>query len=218
MIYAFIIVTFVMLIVIEIFTVLFRMTGISEKRARFQVISMLTAVGFTTSESETMLNNSLRRRISQMIILFGYSSTVTLISLFVNIYTHKITLEDVYTVVLYCLALLLLVRIRFIKIAFDKSIESIADRYLNRRGSNKLHTLSHYNDNMLVELTILNSVPILDTPLLDLNLKQFNIQILNIERKGFNIVNPNGLDILTIGDKILVFGNEKEIRKSFKAF
>lgn len=218
MAYAFIIVTFIMLIVIEIFTVLFRMTGLSEKRARFQVISMLTGVGYTTNESESILNNSLRRRIAQMIILFGYSSSVTLISIFVNIYTHTISVKDVYTVGIYCLGVLLLVRVRFIKIVFDKVIENIADHYLNKRGSNKLHTLSHYNDNMLVELTILNSVPILDIPLIDLNLKKDNIQILNIERKGVNIANPMGTDVLAIGDKILVFGNEKNIRQKFKTF
>ena len=133
MVYAFMILTFTLLIVVEIFTVLFRLTHYP-RRARFQVISMLTAVGYTTKESESILNNSVRRRLAQIVILLGYTSSATLISLFVNLYSHKVTIQETYTVGAYFLVVLLITRLRFLKRVFDKLIEDIADRYLNRTG------------------------------------------------------------------------------------
>ena len=50
-------IVFVLLIIFyitiaDIITILFRLTGMTEERARFQVISLLTNSGFTTQESE----------------------------------------------------------------------------------------------------------------------------------------------------------------------
>jgi Trk-type K+ transport system membrane component len=42
----------IFLIVVEVITVLFKLTGLSEEKARFQVISLLTGSGFTTKEAE----------------------------------------------------------------------------------------------------------------------------------------------------------------------
>ncbi len=219
MIYAFIIITFILLIIVEIFTVLLRMTGLSEARSRFQVISMLTGVGYTTKESESIVANRLRRNIAQIIIILGYTSSVTLISIFVNLYTHKISIKGTITVVIYCILMLLLERIKFIKIAFDNLIELIANHYLNKNERNKLHTLNHYNDNILAELTILNDIPILDKPLSELNLKtHYGVQILNIESNGVSISHPLGTNSIHLKDKILVFGSSDNIRKIFKTF
>ena len=38
-------------IISELFTILFRLTGLPDEKARFQVISLLTGSGFTTRES-----------------------------------------------------------------------------------------------------------------------------------------------------------------------
>ena len=48
----------------ELFTFFFRLTGLPDERARFQVISLLTGTGFTTRESEFILASRKRRRLS----------------------------------------------------------------------------------------------------------------------------------------------------------
>ena len=50
------------LVITELFTILFRFTGLPDERARFQVISLLTGCGYTTRESEMILSNRRRRR------------------------------------------------------------------------------------------------------------------------------------------------------------
>ena len=47
--------TAVYMILVEIFTIMFMMTGLSHTRSVFQVISLLTSSGFTTAESEVIV-------------------------------------------------------------------------------------------------------------------------------------------------------------------
>ncbi len=42
-------------VISELFTMLFRLIGLPEEKARFQVTSLLTGCGFTTRESEMIL-------------------------------------------------------------------------------------------------------------------------------------------------------------------
>ena len=44
-------------VITELFTILFRFTGLPDERARFQVISLLTGCGYTTRESEMFLSD-----------------------------------------------------------------------------------------------------------------------------------------------------------------
>ncbi|MBQ6427870.1 MAG: hypothetical protein IJK03_03765, partial [Oscillospiraceae bacterium] len=53
-------------IITELFTILFRFTGLPDERARFQVISLLTGCGYTTRESELFISNRSRRRLARI--------------------------------------------------------------------------------------------------------------------------------------------------------
>ena len=53
-------------IVSELFTMLFRFTGLPDEKARFQVISLLTGCGFTTRESELIISTRSRRRLARL--------------------------------------------------------------------------------------------------------------------------------------------------------
>ncbi len=70
----------IILAVIEIFVILFRLTGLKQDISRFQVISMMTATGFTTEESELILGHPIRRKLATFLILFGVFSLAVIIS------------------------------------------------------------------------------------------------------------------------------------------
>tara|TARA_R110002110_G_scaffold284986_2_gene499187 strand:+ start:42133 stop:42828 length:696 start_codon:yes stop_codon:yes gene_type:complete len=57
-----------------------RLTGLPEDVARFQARSAFTGAGFTTSESETVVNHPLRRRIMSMLMLVGNLGLVTVLA------------------------------------------------------------------------------------------------------------------------------------------
>ena len=84
-------------IITELFTILFRFTGLPEEKARFQVISLLTGCGYTTRESEMVLSNKHRRRLARYTMLFGYVFNITVVSAFINVFLSlKLTQAEHY--------------------------------------------------------------------------------------------------------------------------
>ena len=73
-------------IITEAFTLLFRMTGLPDERARFQVTSLLTGCGYTTKESEMFLSSRSRRRLVRITMLFGYVFNITVVSALINVF------------------------------------------------------------------------------------------------------------------------------------
>ena len=59
------------LLVTRIGAVALTLTGLSKDSARFQARSAYTGVGFTTSESEQVVNHPVRRRILGFLMLTG---------------------------------------------------------------------------------------------------------------------------------------------------
>ena len=68
----FILIVMLYMVISELFTILFRFTGLPDEKARFQVLSLLTGCGFTTRESEMVLSTKSRRRLARIMMLFGY--------------------------------------------------------------------------------------------------------------------------------------------------
>jgi hypothetical protein len=65
------------LLVVRISAVALTFTGLSRESATFQARSAFTGVGFTTSESESLVNHPVRRRVIMMLMLVGNAGVVT---------------------------------------------------------------------------------------------------------------------------------------------
>ncbi len=63
----------------RIATVALQLTGLSRETARFQTRSALTGAGFTTAESEWIVNHPVRRRIIMMLMLTGNAGIVSVL-------------------------------------------------------------------------------------------------------------------------------------------
>jgi Trk-type K+ transport system membrane component len=55
------------------------MTGMDEKRARFQALSAFSGTGFTTREAEFVVTHPKRRRIVSWLMILGNAGIVTVI-------------------------------------------------------------------------------------------------------------------------------------------
>jgi hypothetical protein len=64
------------LVVVRVATVGLTMTGLSKDLAQFQALSAFTGSGFTTRESEKIVNHPLRRRIVMHLMLLGHGGIV----------------------------------------------------------------------------------------------------------------------------------------------
>ena len=152
------------IIISDIITVFFRLTGMTEERARFQVISLLTNSGFTTQESEAVVNSTSRRRLATGTMLFGYCFTVTILSATFNVFMSlsKTELSSILVVfpilILVLAAFLFLRRAPFFKRHFDHMIETLANRVMFGKDSNQLLLVEEYGEMVLAHI-YLHTIP-----------------------------------------------------------
>ncbi len=210
-------------IIIEIFTVLFRLTGLTEEKARFQVISLLTSTGFTTSESELIAMSLIRRKLARVTIIFGYAFTVVIVSLIVNIFLelNRAQLNQMISVAIVFIVIgffaILMVRFPSMKTNFDRMIEALGHRIMFGRETNSFVLIDAYGDKVMASISLTYIDKMFENVCLkDTNLKNgFDIQILVIKRHGALVEPITGETILQKDDIIVAFGNEHNMRRLF---
>ena len=70
-------------LIVRVAAVAMRQTGLAENVARFQCVSALTGTGFTTSESEMIVNYPVRRRILVTLMILGNLGLVSIGATFI---------------------------------------------------------------------------------------------------------------------------------------
>ena len=72
-------VIFVSFLIVRAAAIALMVTGMDEKRARFQALSAFSGTGFTTKEAEFIVNNPLRWRIITWLMILVNAGIVTVI-------------------------------------------------------------------------------------------------------------------------------------------
>lgn len=220
----FVVFIIIYVIIAEIFTVLFRLTGLTEEKARFQVISLLTNCGFTTSESELITAARRRRELARLTMIFGYSFTVTIVSAIVNIFIAltKSQLATMWSGAIIILSLFLvfyiLTRFSGIRRAFDKKIEHLGNKIMFGDRSNPIVILDRYGDHVMAQINMTHVPYFLNsTPLGKSRLKEdYYVQVMLLKRAGKPVEMVNGNTIIMQNDEIVVFGDYIHIRSIFE--
>ncbi len=222
----FFIVIMLYVIFVDIFTILFRLTGLSEEKARFQVISLLTNSGFTTNESEIIASAKIRRKLAKTIMLFGYAFTATIVSSIVSILVSLNSYEVSYS--FYRLLLLLIIFIAFILIRqlpfvknhFDTLIEKFYLKYIIKERINPLTLIEDYKTQIIASIFI-NDVPplLIDKTLAETNIKKLhNILILLIKRADGTILFADADTVIKKYDHVILMGNPNNIHLLFNSY
>ena len=212
-------------IITELFTILFRFTGIPDEKARFQVTSLLTGCGFTTRESEMILTNRTRRRLARITMLFGYVFNITIVSAFINVFLSlKLAQVESYLPVLLIplgAIVIIFVFIRFptVRAWGDRKLEQFADRMIRGDAGNSVILLDYIGKDTIALVT-LKQVPeeFRDTPLSRTGLRaDTGIMVMLVESAGQKAA-PAGADtVFREGDKLTVFGDYSAICRAFQA-
>lgn len=212
-------------VISEIFTVLFRLIGLPEEKARFQVVSMLTGAGFTTRESELFVSTRPRRRLARITMLFGYVFNVTIVSALVNVFVSVKTVEMGHFVLSMLIpfaaiaAVFALTRFRRVRDWVDRRIERIADRYGSDAASNGVMVIDQFGSQTVARVT-LHTVPeaMRGKTLAKMGLKpKRNILVLAVEHVDGNTESPSADTCFAFGDRVTVFGDYAAICKTFNA-
>jgi hypothetical protein len=209
-------------IVVEIFTVLFRLTGLREDKARFQAVSCMTNSGFTTRESELILNSAVRRNLARVMMLFGYLFAVSGVSLLVNLFFRSSGDQINWMTILYSLiflvVILVITRSKWIVRKFDELVERLAKNKKKGTFCNNVRVLEMFHDKLIAEVFVTCIPPeISGKTLLEMNFRHtYKLNILLIKRGNTIMDHVIASDQIKQGDRVLIYGSKPNIMELFK--
>lgn len=213
----------VYIFLIEVYSILFRITGLTKIKSRFQAISLLTNSGYTTSEAEVVTTNKMRRKIAMASMLTGYVFSVIIVSLVFNLINQLSinSIKDSYItiiIVVSAFALLLIIfKLPFVKKPLENFIEKIARKVMTKNiKENVITLLDIYENDCIAEITINNiPEPLVNKRLIEINIRDiYKINVLMIKRNGSAIV-ANKATMIMQNDIVVVFGPLNSIKKFF---
>ncbi len=211
-------------IIVDVFSILFRVTGMDEEKARFQTISLLTNSGFTTRESEIILAVPVRRKLARQVMLFGFAFSATVISIIVSVIA-SVPFEErgelwpvLVTVFLVFLIYLLARQVSAFKDYFNKKVETWAKRKMTAH-TNHVILVDEGRNNSFVRVQI-NKMPesMRGKPFDQTGLDETNgIHVLFMERGNNTIKRPFPEMLLQEGDMLAMLGEYATIEQLFCA-
>lgn len=203
---------------IEIFVILFRLTGLKVEVSRFQVISMMTGTGFTTGESELILGHPIRRKLATFLILFGAFSLAVVISSISQFLSNGLRMVEIITsagVVIVLFTILKLGRVQqLLSGVFNRELKQnveladlpVRDVFLKNK-EDALINLHLYQDSRLAGLTLNRVLE---------NHDDLDFVVVWIQRGDVVIRKKLYETTFHEGDQLLLFGKESVISAVFR--
>lgn len=203
----------VSLLITRIATVALSLTGLSREVARFQARSALRGAGFTTSESEQVVNHPVRRRIIMTLVLVGSAGLVTAVGTVIISFgggtQNRLVRGGILVVALF--GLWLLSR----SDRLDQVLSRAIERVLRSRGfdtrdySNLLRLSGEY---AVGEIFVEQEDWVAGRELRSLELRAEGIEILGIERADGSYVGvPEGGTEVEAGDTLIVYARSEQL-------
>ncbi|WKA54312.1 TrkA C-terminal domain-containing protein [Planococcus shixiaomingii] len=206
----------IMALVIEIATMLFVTTGLKKQIARYQVISMLTATGFTTDEATLIIDHPIRRKISAAVILFGYFSLAVMISSIASLLSNDLRINWLIAVAGSLFVALLLLKSKGIKSFLTTKFEREMDEEYDLEDWSLKAALSLGENDKVALIDIEEDSKYLGQPAQELIMKDADLHLLFI-RRGSVILRKSLFEVqLQAGDKVMIFGEKGHIEKDFE--
>jgi hypothetical protein len=186
-------------------------TGVSTEVAHFQARSALTGVGFTTSESEHIINHPVRRRIVLSLMLVGNAGMVTIIATMVVGFAGEGdtggVLARVGTLVSGLALILLAARSRMIDRLLSRLITAALRRFTRLELRDYVQLLDLAANHAVAELGVEADSWLAEHRLSDLHLPDEGVLVLGIRRAdGTFFGAPRGHTAVHEHDTLVVYG------------
>lgn len=204
--------------IVKIASVALNLTGLDKKRSFFQAISAFTGTGFTTRDSELIVNNDIRRNIITVLMILGNAGLVSVIStLMLSFVKSDMNLTPILiNIGIILLAILLIIRISMSQAITRKLTKKIQDKlvksssFTRRPVEEVLRLATGYG---VAEVTLGENCSEIGKTLFDSSFRQQDILILAIERGASMIPAPNAQDKLLLDDTLICYGKLDNINK-----
>ncbi|QDU59141.1 TrkA C-terminal domain-containing protein [Aeoliella mucimassa] len=219
-VYSTLIVFAVSLIVIRVATVGLAMTGISKDLAHFQALSAFTGSGFTTKESEDIVNHPVRRRIVMHLMLLGHIGVVLAIPSVILSFLDMGGSDNRTGELSIRLAVLSGGLVLLLLLATSNQIErmmwGINTWAFKKLGSLELHDYTRLlrvgHDYVISKMQVHQGEWIAGHTLQELALNHEGVLVLGVERPtGEYLGAPRGSTRLQAGDCLVVYGRQESL-------
>lgn len=205
------------MIVNRIATVALTLTGLSRESARFQARSAFTGAGFTTAESEKVVNHPVRRRIVMMLMMAGNvglaSVATTLILTFANesdVAGGRLT--SMAIIVVGVALLWLLAASKWLDRRMSRLIAAALCRWTTLDARDYAELLHLAGDYGVAEVMVKTLDPIVDQTLAEARLPDAGIMVLGIQHPGGGFTGaPKGSTQIHAGDVLIVYGRDSDV-------
>ena len=206
------------LLVTRVATQMLVLTGLSKQSAQFQARSAFSGAGFTTSESESVLNHPVRRRIIRALILLGNAGIVSAFASLLLSFTGTHGSSDaLLRIGLIAVFLVVLLRVANSAVA-DRVLNRVIERALRKftavdvRDYASLLRLS--DDWMVAELAVEEGDWLCGFTLRELRFPDEGVLVLGIVRSDGRWVGaPKGTARLRAGDTVTLYGKRSTITR-----
>jgi hypothetical protein len=201
-------------LIVRIGAIALTMTGLSDEVSRFQALSAFSGAGFTTTESESVVNGPARRRILAWLIRAGSAGIVTAIStLMLGLVGDGATTWQKLLLLAGGLGLIVWAG-RSERL--DRLSRPIIERWLHRTAAFDLHDyagLLHLREDWrVIEAEVLEGSYLAADTLGGLGLREENVLVLGVERgAGGYLGGPRRSFRAEPGDVLILYGQSERL-------
>jgi len=204
------------LVTTRIATVALTLTGLSRDLARFQARSAFSGCGFTTAESEQVINHPVRRRIIMLLILLGNAGIITSISSLILAFV-RVEEERTFWIRLAMLGcgvglLWLVASSSWVSRWMEKVIRWALRKWTSVEARDYASLLRLSDDFAVSEMQVEEKDWVVGRTLAELDLRAEGATVLGIQRSDGGYVGvPRGSTMVTAGDVVVLYGQASVI-------
>jgi len=207
------------LLIVRAGAIALAMTGMDEKKARFQALSAFTRTGFTTKEAELITRNPRRRTIVTWLMILGNAGIITVIVTA----TSSLASTSSGSVMAIGIAIIIVGVILVYLIAKFTPLTKIWESFIEKRfidseffeegiSEDLLHLSEGYG---LVKIFVTEGSPLIGNTLFEANTPDNDFWVVGIERGKDWISLPRSREKIEEKDRLIVYGNIDQLKSIF---
>jgi len=197
----------------------FMMTGMDEKKARFQASSAFSGTGFTTKEAELIVNHPRRRQIATWLMILGNAGIVTVIVTATSSIVTSTGYQLPISILVLAVGIYIIYRLTSrtsLGLKWEKFVQQrLIKAHVFDEGTTEdlLHLLEGYG---LIRATITKNSDLIGHSAIEVNTAGHEFMVMGIERGRDWLSFPRSRELINEGDRLVVYGDLTALRQMFK--
>ncbi len=206
------------ILITRVATIALTHTGLTKASAKFQARSAFSGAGFTTSESEMVVNHPVRRKIVMILILLGNAGLVTAVSSLILTFIKQGDSASLHVRIVLLVAGLVVLwafaSSKWVDRRLSRIIERLLKRYTDLNVTDYASLLHLTGEYRLAELRLTRNDWLDGKTLGEARLRAEGINVLGVERPGGTYIgNLTAETRLHEGDTLVVYGSIEDIKE-----